>query len=98
MNRKIIDFKTLQCSSIEDYDARSAGEYMAASIESRPRPEPIIYSGMNTKAKELIDLGFEPYGELKISYSPRYTLPGSYATGGGVATYVRDFVKYEQEI
>ena len=81
MERKIIDFKAISCGHLEDYTI----------FERQSAP----YDGLNTQANTLIGKGYEPYGEIKITYSPVYQIPGLMSTGGGQVNYYREFVKYE---
>lgn len=104
--RKVIAYKTIVANRTEDYDSNAeANEHrrlrnIVNSLEKEPKPDmellpPNIVKGLDSKANDLIADGFEPYGEVRITYSPTYVFPGTATTLGGYPLYHQQFVKYE---
>ena len=97
----MIDIKTLVCNNLEDWDANdwrrvtlAFANYSEEKIKEEILPD--MQDGFNSLSKKLILDGYLPYGDFRIEYSPTYKHEGMYATYGGGAKYIQQFVKYEE--
>lgn len=95
--KKILGYKIVTSSRIEDYDSNSFLRYSYGESNLKTSKIPVeMQKGFNSLCDDAVKDVYVPFGEIKVTYSPTYVLPGTVTTLGGRVEYIREFVKYEE--